>query len=96
MPGSFHQRFGESASRIYHFPNLWSQEWKILWPLELVERDFVSLSATERFALHQVIKLKIAQGSVFVVDGGDPTTDDDFIMDAFSKGSTLIEIAENS
>lgn len=56
----------------------------------------MSLSATERFALHQVIKLKIAQGSVFVVDGGDPTTDDDFIMDAFSKGSTLIEIAENS
>ena len=44
--------------------------------LELVERDSVRLSATERYAMRQIIKLKIIQGSVFVVDGGEPTTDD--------------------
>jgi hypothetical protein len=64
--------------------------------LELVERDSVRLSATERYAMRQIIKLKIIQGSVFVVDGGEPTTDEDFIIDSFSNGSTLIEITENS
>jgi hypothetical protein len=46
--------------------------------------------------MRQIIKLKIIQGSVFVVDGGEPTTDEDFIIDSFSNGSTLIEITENS
>jgi len=39
------------------------------------------LSATEKFAFLQVIKLKVSQGSVFIVDGGTPT---------------LIEMTENS
>jgi len=64
--------------------------------LELVERASVSLSATEKFAFLQVINLRIAQGSVFIVDGGSPTVDGNFIVDSFSKGSTLIEMTENS
>ena len=56
----------------------------------------MSLSASEKFMFLQVIKLKISQGSVFMVDGGAATTDEDFIVESFSKGSTLIEIAENS
>ena len=61
-----------------------------------MERGFLSLSASEKFMFLQVIKLKISQGSVFMVDGGAATTDEDFIVESFSKGSTLIEIAENS
>ena len=64
--------------------------------MELVERDSMRLSATEKFAFLQVIKLKVSQGSVFIVDGGTPTVDEDFIVDSFSKGSTLIEMTENS
>ena len=56
----------------------------------------MNLSATEKFAFLQVIKLKISQGSVFIVDGGAPTVDEGFIVDSFSKGSTLIEMTENS
>ena len=54
------------------------------------------LSATEKFAFLQVINLKITQGSVFIVDGGSPTVDGNFIVDSFSKGSTLIEMTEHS
>ena len=54
------------------------------------------LSAPQKYAILQVIKLKVSQGSVFIVDGGTPTVDEDFIVDSFSKGSTLIEMTENS
>jgi hypothetical protein len=61
-----------------------------------MERRFLRLSPSEKVLFIQVIKLKISEGSVFVVDEGAPTTDEDFIVEAFSKGSTVIEIAENS
>lgn len=53
----------------------------------------MKLSATERAIFKQVIKVKLQQGSVFVIGDGKTTTDVDLIISNIEDGKPLMEIS---
>ena len=53
----------------------------------------MKLTATERAVFMQLIKLKLQQGSVFMVGDGQTTIDIDLIISNLEEGKPLMEVS---